>query len=216
VRARPRDQTGRFGMGDDVGDFVSASMKFDRTRTRQAAVANAQDGVLQQWESRRQAVSICECTLAKCTRTWDSAWRVELRRTVMRCSPRTTARLVPVNFMLGADEVAYIITHSEAAGSGHRGRARTDSGQGPRLRRSRGAEFAAGSGLSGAAPTSEWENVDTWNGHGDPVSGRSADRRRRSTALMYTSGHGVAAQGRHAVEPLADRPVRVVRDRMVG
>ena len=86
--------------------------------------------------------------------------------------------LVPVNFMLGADEIAFILDHSRRQRVRRRGRA-------GRRRRSK-ALAAAGSTagcaawirLAGAAPADGWEDVDDWLDH---------DGRRRTPTSPSTT-----------------------------
>ena len=68
-------------------------------------------------------------------------------------------------------------------------------------------------GLSGAAPADGWEDVDDWWTDGPDARPGRRRRRRRPAAADVHLGHRVAAQGRDAVQPLADRPVRQLRDR---
>ena len=68
-------------------------------------------------------------------------------------------------------------------------------------------------GLSGAAPAGGWEDVDDWWTVGRRQRPRRRRRRRRPAAADVHLRHRVAAQGRDAVEPVADRPVRQLRDR---
>ena len=95
--------------------------------------------------------------------------------------------LVPVNFMLGSDEIAYILGHSGASGMV------TEDALAPVADK---AIAAAGltSGvrgwisLSGAGQTGEWEDVDTWidTGSDAPPDVLVADD--DPLRLMYTSG----------------------------
>jgi fatty-acyl-CoA synthase len=95
--------------------------------------------------------------------------------------------LVPVNFMLGADEIAYIVTHSEAAGLV------TEDALAPTAEKALTSVGLAGGirgwiGLSGATPTGEWENVDTWIDTGDPSAVEVPIVDDDPLRLMYTSG----------------------------
>jgi fatty-acyl-CoA synthase len=95
--------------------------------------------------------------------------------------------LVPVNFMLGAEEIAFVLSHSGAAGM------ITEDALAPTADQ---AIASAGLrdgvrgwiGLSGAAPAPGWEDVDAWLDTGDasPVDVLVADD--DPVRLMYTSG----------------------------
>jgi fatty-acyl-CoA synthase len=100
---------------------------------------------------------------------------------------RLGAVLVPVNFMLTAEEIAYILEHSGASG------VITEDGLHPQVS---AATRAAGLGeglrgwipLAGSAAESGWEDVDAWATSGPddapaPVVGDDDPLR-----LMYTSG----------------------------
>jgi len=94
--------------------------------------------------------------------------------------------LVPVNFMLGPDEIAYILDHSDAAAlvaeadssHGHRSRpplARLPSGSVPKF------DWTAAPGHDG------WLNVETWFAHeASPPYVEIADD--DPLRIMYTSG----------------------------
>ena len=100
---------------------------------------------------------------------------------------RLGAVLVPVNFMLGAAEIAYILRHSGAAGlitedalAETAEKALSSAGLTDGVR--------GWIGLSGAAPASGWQDTDTWIDEGDataPAVGVGDDDPLR---LMYTSG----------------------------
>jgi fatty-acyl-CoA synthase len=99
---------------------------------------------------------------------------------------RLGAVLVPVNFMLGPDEIAYILTHSgatailaEDALTEVADKALAQAGVTPRLR----GVLA----LAGTAPTGDWEDVDGWLAAGaTPPDVAVADD--DPLRLMYTSG----------------------------
>lgn len=100
---------------------------------------------------------------------------------------RLGAALVPVNFMLGADEVAYILSHSGASGLV------TEDTLAPTAEKAVASAGLAGGirgwiGLSQAAPTGEWENVDTWIDTGDPFAVEVPVADDDPLRLMYTSG----------------------------
>jgi fatty-acyl-CoA synthase len=95
--------------------------------------------------------------------------------------------LVPVNFMLGPDEIAYILGHSGAAGLV------TEDALSPTAEKALALAGVEGGvrgwiGLSGAAPGVGWEDVDAWwrSGDGSPPEVDVADD--DPLRLMYTSG----------------------------
>jgi fatty-acyl-CoA synthase len=120
--------------------------------------------------------------------------------------------LVPVNFMLGADEVAFVLQHS-----GARGIVAEDA-----LAATADAALAT-AGVedpirgwvpsAGRPPAPGWEDVGPWWREGPTGAPEVLVGDDDPLRLMYTSGTGVAAQGRDAVEPLADRAVRQLRPR---
>ena len=120
--------------------------------------------------------------------------------------------LVPVNFMLGPDEIAFILRHSGASGMvAEDALAPTaEKALATAERRGRGARLdpAVGRGadrrLGGRRRV-----VDRRPGRGP----RRRRRRRRPAAADVHVGHRVAAQGRDAVQPVADHPVRELRGR---
>jgi fatty-acyl-CoA synthase len=95
--------------------------------------------------------------------------------------------LVPVNFMLGPDEIAFILRHS-----GARGLVAEDA----LAATAQEALAAAGTdvavrgwiGLSGAAPSTGWEDVDPWWREGDDTALDVAVADDDPLRLMYTSG----------------------------
>src|SRR3954466_8090787 len=95
--------------------------------------------------------------------------------------------LVPVNFMLGADEIAFILDHSGAAGL------ITEDALAPTAEQ---AMAAAGmsSGvwgwipLSGAVAADSWEDVDSWIDAGNPGEPDVPIADDDPLRLMYTSG----------------------------
>lgn len=95
--------------------------------------------------------------------------------------------LVPVNFMLTADEIAFILGHSGASGMV------TEDALAPTADKAIAAAGLTGGvrgwiPLSGAAPTGAWEDVDTWlaDGPDTPPDVLVADD--DPLRLMYTSG----------------------------
>jgi fatty-acyl-CoA synthase len=100
---------------------------------------------------------------------------------------RLGAVLVPVNFMLGATEIAYILRHCGAAGM------ITEDALAETAEK---AVSSAGLtdgvrgwiGLSGAAPTSGWQDVDTWIDEGDATAPAVLVADDDPLRLMYTSG----------------------------
>ena len=120
--------------------------------------------------------------------------------------------LVPVNFMLTAPEVAYILRHSGARGIVAEDalvptaeKALADAGvaeRDPRLDRTGRRGGTRGLGRR--------RRLVAGRPRGGP--GRAGGRRRPRAADVHL-GHGVAPEGRPALEPLADQPVRQLRDR---
>jgi fatty-acyl-CoA synthase len=95
--------------------------------------------------------------------------------------------LVPVNFMLGPDEIAYILRHS-----GARGIVSEDA-----LAPTAGAALAAAGvedglrgwiALSGTSPAPGWEDVDAWWREGDAAPPDVLVADDDPLRLMYTSG----------------------------
>src|SRR5688572_26937496 len=74
--------------------------------------------------------------------------------------------LVPVNFMLGPDEIAFILRHSGASGMVTEDALATTA---EKALATAGVEGGVRGwiGLSGAAPTAGWEDVDDWWQAGD-------------------------------------------------
>src|SRR5688500_10411555 len=69
--------------------------------------------------------------------------------------------LVPVNFMLGAEEIGYILSHSGASGIV------AEDALAPTAEKALASASVAGPvrgwiGLSGASPSAGWEDVDGW------------------------------------------------------
>jgi fatty-acyl-CoA synthase len=100
---------------------------------------------------------------------------------------RLGAVLVPVNFMLGAAEIAYILRHSGAAGmitedalAETADKALSSAGLTDGVR--------GWIGLSGAAPGSGWQDVDTWIDEGDATAPAVLVADDDPLRLMYTSG----------------------------
>ncbi len=102
--------------------------------------------------------------------------------------------LVPVNFMLGAEEIAFILEHSGAAGMV------TEDRLAPTAKKALAAAGRTGGvrgwiGLSGAAPDDRWEDVDSWAGAGDPCEPDVLVGDDDPLRLMYTSGTGSRPKG---------------------
>ena len=101
---------------------------------------------------------------------------------------RLGAVLVPVNFMLGAAEVAYILTHSGASGLV------TEDALAPTAEKAIAAAGLTGGirGWIGLSPTAAaggaWENVDSWIDTGDPTPVEVLVGDDDPLRLMYTSG----------------------------
>jgi fatty-acyl-CoA synthase len=99
--------------------------------------------------------------------------------------------LVPVNFMLGAEEIAYILGHSGATAMV------AEDALAPTAEKALATAGVTGGvrgwiGLSGAAPTEGWEDVDGWWRDGDGARSSSAPdvvvADDDPLRLMYTSG----------------------------
>jgi fatty-acyl-CoA synthase len=95
--------------------------------------------------------------------------------------------LVPVNFMLGPDEIAYVLQHSGAAGIV------TEDALAPTAEKALAAAGIEGGvrgwiGLSGAAPTAGWEDVDGWWRTGPDTAPDVPVADDDPLRLMYTSG----------------------------
>jgi fatty-acyl-CoA synthase len=95
--------------------------------------------------------------------------------------------LVPVNFMLGADEIAFILRHSGASGMV------VEDALAPTAEKALAAAGVEGGArgwipLSGAAPSAGWEDVDAWwtDGPDTPPDVLVGDD--DPLRLMYTSG----------------------------
>jgi fatty-acyl-CoA synthase len=95
--------------------------------------------------------------------------------------------LVPVNFMLGADEIAFILDHAGVSGlvtedalaaTAEQALAAAGTGQGVR----------GWISLSGAAPAQGWEDVDDWADSGDAGEPDVLVADDDPLRLMYTSG----------------------------
>jgi fatty-acyl-CoA synthase len=91
--------------------------------------------------------------------------------------------LVPVNFMLGGDEIAYILSHSGASGMVTESALRSTADQAV-------AKAGIEGGIRGAIGSAQegWEDVDSWWRAGDdsPIDTAVADD--DPLRLMYTSG----------------------------
>ncbi|MCE3552628.1 acyl-CoA synthetase [Pseudonocardia sp. RS11V-5] len=95
--------------------------------------------------------------------------------------------LVPVNFMLNAEEIAFILGHSGAKGMV------TEDALAPTAEKALASAGLAGGvrgwiSLSGAAPTGEWEDVDTWIDSGPDTPPEVLVADDDPLRLMYTSG----------------------------
>jgi fatty-acyl-CoA synthase len=92
--------------------------------------------------------------------------------------------LVPVNFMLGAEEIAFILRHSQASGLVTEGALASTAGQ---------ALAAAGTpagirGWIGPGAAAGWEDVDAWWQSGDDTTPDVPVADDDPLRLMYTSG----------------------------
>ena len=95
--------------------------------------------------------------------------------------------LVPVNFMLGADEIAYILRHSGASGIV------AEDALAPTAEKALDSAGVSGGvrgwiGLSGAGAAEGWEDVDDWWRHGPETAPEVAVADDDPLRLMYTSG----------------------------
>jgi fatty-acyl-CoA synthase len=95
--------------------------------------------------------------------------------------------LVPLNFMLGSAEIAYILSHS-----GARGLVAEDALV-PTAEKALASAGVAGGirgviGLSDSGPVEGWENVDPWWQRGDDTAPDVAVADDDPLRLMYTSG----------------------------
>jgi fatty-acyl-CoA synthase len=95
--------------------------------------------------------------------------------------------LVPVNFMLGADEIAFILGHSGASGMV------TEDALAPTAEQALATAGITGGvrgwiSLSGAAPTGGWTDVDDWIEHGSAAAPDVLVADDDPLRLMYTSG----------------------------
>jgi fatty-acyl-CoA synthase len=95
--------------------------------------------------------------------------------------------LVPVNFMLGPDEIAFILGHSGATGMV------TEDALAATADKALATAGLEGGirgwiSLSGAAPTAGWEDVDGWWQAGDDSAPDLAVADDDPVRLMYTSG----------------------------
>jgi fatty-acyl-CoA synthase len=95
--------------------------------------------------------------------------------------------LVPVNFMLGAGEVAYILTHSGATAMVAEDALAVIAGQAIDIA---GADVPVRGWvpLSGAAPAPGWESADSWIDDGDATAPGVLVADDDPLRLMYTSG----------------------------
>jgi fatty-acyl-CoA synthase len=95
--------------------------------------------------------------------------------------------LVPVNFMLGPEEIAFILRHSGARGMV------VESGLADTAQKALAASGAEDGirgwiGFDGAAPAAGWEDVDGWWQSGDDTAPDVAIADDDPLRLMYTSG----------------------------
>ncbi len=95
--------------------------------------------------------------------------------------------LVPVNFMLGAQEIAFILDHSGASGMV------AEDGLAPTAEKALAAAGSAAGvrgwiSLSGAAPAGGWTDVDAWIDSGDATPPDVPVADDDPLRLMYTSG----------------------------
>ncbi|TNY38331.1 long-chain-fatty-acid--CoA ligase [Thermomonospora catenispora] len=95
--------------------------------------------------------------------------------------------LVPINFMLNADEIAYILRHSGASGIV------AEDALAPTAEKALAAAGIDGGvrgwiGLSGAAPAPGWEDVDPWWREGPEEAPQVHVADDDPLRLMYTSG----------------------------
>jgi fatty-acyl-CoA synthase len=95
--------------------------------------------------------------------------------------------LVPINFMLGAEEIAFILGHSGASG------VVTEDGLAATAQKAIELSELAGGvrgwiGLSGQQPTGDWEDVDTWIDTGDETPPQVQVSDDDPLRMMYTSG----------------------------
>jgi fatty-acyl-CoA synthase len=95
--------------------------------------------------------------------------------------------LVPVNFMLNAEEIAFILGHAGASGMV------TEDALAPTAEKALASAGLAGGvrgwiSLSGAAPTGDWEDVDTWIDSGPDTPPEVLVADDDPLRLMYTSG----------------------------
>jgi fatty-acyl-CoA synthase len=95
--------------------------------------------------------------------------------------------LVPVNFMLGAEEIAFILRHSQASGMV------AEAGLAGTAEQALAAAGTQGGvrgwiGASGTAPAARWEDVDAWRQSGDDTMPDVLIADDDPLRLMYTSG----------------------------
>jgi len=95
--------------------------------------------------------------------------------------------VVPINFMLGPEEIAFILRHSGARGMVAEDGLAATAGQA--LAASRAPDGVRGwIGLAGAAPAAGWEDVDGWWQSGPDTAPDVAIADDDPLRLMYTSG----------------------------
>lgn len=96
--------------------------------------------------------------------------------------------LVPINFMLNAEEIAFILDHSGAMAFVVED-ALAATGEKALAQSSEPASVRAWIGLSGQAPTGDWADLDAWiDGDGDPGEPDVHVADDDPLRLMYTSG----------------------------
>ncbi|AXK37155.1 acyl-CoA synthetase [Streptomyces armeniacus] len=107
---------------------------------------------------------------------------------------RLGAVLVPVNFMLGAKEIAYILRHSGAAGMVTEDSLAPTAGKALAAAGTRGGVRGWIAG-TGSAAADGWEDVDTWIDRGDPEPVEASVADDDPLRLMYTSGTEAQPKG---------------------
>ena len=95
--------------------------------------------------------------------------------------------LVPVNFMLGAEEIAFILDHCDASGLVAEG-ALASTGQAALAAAGRSDVLRGWIGLGGSMPAEGWEDVDDWLETGDAPEPDVVIADDDPLRLMYTSG----------------------------
>jgi fatty-acyl-CoA synthase len=101
---------------------------------------------------------------------------------------RLGAILVPVNFMLGPAEIAYILQHSEASGLIAEQALLTVADEAATTASRGGGIAVALRAVIGSDATGHWEPVDAWTAHADTTPPEVAVADEDPLRLMYTSG----------------------------